>query len=93
MPEEAGPDAEERRLFYVAMTRPRRALHVYVPLRFHDRPRHRDDDHMFGQPSRFLTAAVATCFDHVDRSHREPVLAGSIDAGVQIEMDLDALWS
>jgi DNA helicase-2/ATP-dependent DNA helicase PcrA len=29
---------EERRLFYVAVTRPRRHLHVYVPLRFHYRP-------------------------------------------------------
>ena len=29
---------EERRLFYVAVTRPRRHLHVYYPLRFHYRP-------------------------------------------------------
>ena len=36
---------EERRLFYVAVTRPRRHLHVYYPLRFHYRPRGRDDDH------------------------------------------------
>ena len=49
---------EERRLFYVAVTRPRRHLHVYVPLRFHYRPRGRDDDHTMGQPSRFLSDDV-----------------------------------
>ena len=31
--------AEERRLFYVALTRARRRLHVYVPLRYYHRPR------------------------------------------------------
>src|SRR5262245_42423307 len=29
---------EERRLLYVGMTRARRALHVYVPVRYHHRP-------------------------------------------------------
>ena len=35
--------AEERRLFYVALTRPRRRLHVYVPSRFYYRRSARDD--------------------------------------------------
>jgi len=34
---------EERRLFYVALTRPRHSLSVYVPLRYYHRPRARDD--------------------------------------------------
>ena len=51
---------EERRLFYVAVTRPRRALHVYVPQRYHHRPRGRDDAHSWSQPSRFLSPAAAT---------------------------------
>ena len=55
---------EERRLFYVAVTRPRRHLHVYVPLRFHYRPRGRDDDHTLGQPSRFLSDAVDRLLRH-----------------------------
>jgi DNA helicase-2/ATP-dependent DNA helicase PcrA len=53
---------EERRLLYVAMTRARRALHLYVPVRYYHRPQGRDDAHGYGKPSRFLTAAVqATC--------------------------------
>jgi DNA helicase-2/ATP-dependent DNA helicase PcrA len=54
--------AEERRLLYVAMTRARRALHLYVPVRYYHRPRGNDDAHGYGKPSRFLTGEVrATC--------------------------------
>jgi DNA helicase-2/ATP-dependent DNA helicase PcrA len=53
---------EERRLLYVAMTRARRTLHLYVPVRYHHRPRGRDDAHGYGKPSRFLTPELlATC--------------------------------
>ena len=53
---------EERRLLYVAGTRPRRALHLYVPVRYYHRPQGFDDAHGYGKPSRFLTEAVqATC--------------------------------
>src|SRR5205807_3338934 len=45
--------AEERRLFYVALTRARRRLHVYVPARYYHRPRASDDRHGYGQASRF----------------------------------------
>jgi ATP-dependent exoDNAse (exonuclease V) beta subunit len=54
--------AEERRLFYVALTRPRRRLHVYVPARFYYRPGARDDAHGMGQASRFLTETVQSLF-------------------------------
>jgi DNA helicase II / ATP-dependent DNA helicase PcrA len=53
---------EERRLLYVAMTRARRALHLYVPVRYYHRPQGIDDAHGYGKPSRFLTGAVQrTC--------------------------------
>jgi DNA helicase-2/ATP-dependent DNA helicase PcrA len=49
---------EERRLLYVAMTRARRELHLYVPVRYYHRPKGIDDAHGYGKPSRFLTNDV-----------------------------------
>jgi len=84
---------EERRLFYVAVTRPRKALHVYWPLRFHYRPKGRDDDHTFGQPSRFLSATVSARFDQRTVSHHDLRVQASVDAAAAVEVQLDALWS
>ncbi len=84
---------EERRLFYVAVTRPRRHLHVYFPLRFHYRPRGRDDDHTMSQPSRFLSADVTACFDTVHTSRHDTRAGASIDVGIRVETALDALWT
>lgn len=87
---------EERRLFYVAVTRPRRALHVYVPLRYHHRPRGRDDAHTYGQPSRFLSDSVTACFDTDRTTHTERIDALAepvVDAAVQVGAALDALWA
>ncbi len=53
---------EERRLLYVAMTRARQQLNLYVPVRYYHRPRGIDDAHGYGKASRFLTDAVQrTC--------------------------------
>src|SRR6202020_1110826 len=52
---------EERRLLYVAMTRARRQLHLYVPVRYYHRPHGLDDAHGYGKPSRFLTDDVQRC--------------------------------
>ena len=84
---------EERRLFYVAVTRPRRALHVYVPLRFHYRPRGRDDDHLFGQPSRFLSPAVTSCFEVDTAGHAETIIDEPVHAGAVVEVQLESLWN
>jgi DNA helicase-2/ATP-dependent DNA helicase PcrA len=83
---------EERRLFYVAVTRPARALHVYHPVRFHHRPRGRDDAHSYGQPSRFLSDRVTAGMTRAHVGAPEPVRAAVRPASVTVEAELDALW-
>ena len=53
---------EERRLFYVAITRAKDNLYVSYPQRFYHRRNVRDDSHSFALPSRFLSPAQL-CFD------------------------------
>ncbi len=57
---------EERRLFYVALTRARRELDVYVPLRFYHQRFGARDTHGYAQPSRFLDGGVRDAFDVVE---------------------------
>ncbi|HET9071551.1 MAG TPA: ATP-dependent helicase [Acidimicrobiales bacterium] len=50
---------EERRLFYVALTRARRHLHVYAPLRYHHGdPAGFGDRHSYAQRTRFLPPSL-----------------------------------
>ena len=88
--------AEERRLLYVALTRARRRLHVYVPARYYHRPRGSDDAHGCGQASRFLTAAVQSLFE-VARPTRDPSRALAHGGGAdrharRVEVSVDALF-
>ncbi len=65
-----------------------------MPLRFHVRPHHRDDAHMYGQPSRFLTERVTQHFDRDAAGHDEPAMAVAATAtATRVELSLDALWS
>jgi len=88
---------EERRLFYVALTRARDMLYVYFPLRFYKRPRGRDDAHHFAQLTRFLPRHVQALFerrtttnvDEPPQSARR--LAPSAVSGV--DSLLESLWS
>jgi len=86
---------EERRLFYVAVTRARRSLAIYVPLRYHH---HRvRDDHSWAQPSRFLSDRVRSTL-HEDGSclasesaNDEPTLA-RVDGAGEVAVQLSTLW-
>jgi DNA helicase-2/ATP-dependent DNA helicase PcrA len=54
---------EERRLFYVALTRAKDWLCVCYPLRYYSYPRTFSDVHGYSQPTRFLPESVRRCFD------------------------------
>jgi DNA helicase-2/ATP-dependent DNA helicase PcrA len=49
---------EERRLFYVALTRAKYWLHVCYPLRYYVHPRSFSDTHGYAQPTRFVPSDV-----------------------------------
>lgn len=82
---------EERRLFYVALTRARRRLHVYVPERFYYRPTVRDQRHGYGKASRFLTETVQKLFETpVPESPPRDAVASP---GNRIDVSVDALFA
>jgi DNA helicase-2/ATP-dependent DNA helicase PcrA len=81
---------EERRLLYVAMTRARRQLHLYVPVRYYHRPSGRDDAHGYGKASRFLTAEVQALCDVVRPAEATHVIPAG-QAG-RITVSVDALF-
>ena len=88
---------EERRLFYVGITRARHHLQLLVPQRFHVTQQHKyGDRHLYGGLSRFVPAAVAGCFDRL-----APAAPTAIDAmwpvgarpeGLQLGRQLGAVW-
>ena len=53
---------EERRLFYVALTRAKNHLYVCYPLRYYTQPWSKADTHGYAQRSRFLSPAVLEHF-------------------------------
>ncbi|HEY3943928.1 MAG TPA: ATP-dependent helicase [Solirubrobacteraceae bacterium] len=83
---------EERRLLYVAMTRPKRRLHLYVPVRYYHRPRGIDDAHGFGQPSRFLTAEVQLLCEVVRPPEPRLDVAEISERTSRIEVSVDGLF-
>ncbi len=84
--------AEERRLLYVALTRARRRLHVYVPFRYYHRPHGGDDAHGYGKPSRFLTDAVQGLFSVSRTAEPAPHSPAEIPRGRRIAVSPDALF-
>ena len=86
---------EERRLFYVALTRARRDLSIYRPRRYHHRPGARDDAHGYGKASRFLDdAAVGSCTvlhlaDDPAATARTPA---ALHAGAIVTASVDGLF-
>jgi DNA helicase-2/ATP-dependent DNA helicase PcrA len=83
---------EERRLLYVGMTRARRQLHLYVPVRYYHRPKGADDAHGYGRPSRFLTDEVQRLCAVVRPEERPAQLGGPAGKHRRINVSVDSLF-
>jgi DNA helicase-2/ATP-dependent DNA helicase PcrA len=85
--------AEERRLFYVAVTRARDQLFLYAPLRLHHHRLASDDRHGYGQLTRFLDRAALAACESIEATPPRPVLPTVSALAARIDADLDALWA
>jgi DNA helicase-2/ATP-dependent DNA helicase PcrA len=85
--------AEERRLFYVAVTRARDQLFLYAPMRLHHRRLASDDRHGYGQLSRFLDDSALAACESVQAGPPGPQLPRTGQLAARIDADLDALWT
>ena len=88
---------EERRLFYVGVTRAREHLHVYFPLRYFHRRSGLDDAHHYAQLTRFLPPPARNLFENAQHGP-EPVdvepppgRAGAC-IGAEVNRGLRDLW-
>jgi DNA helicase-2/ATP-dependent DNA helicase PcrA len=86
---------EERRLLYVALTRPRDALHVYMPMRYYRRPRGLEDPHSYAQLSRFLAPDDVRDRFEVIAPATDPTADAVVDLTGTADVDafLAGLWS
>jgi ATP-dependent DNA helicase UvrD/PcrA len=89
---------EERRLFYVALTRARDELHVSFPLRYHRSNRGLEDRHWYAQLTRFLPEEVRGRFalettyrDEEGGAERPP--GASDGSSNDVDALLAGLWS
>jgi DNA helicase II / ATP-dependent DNA helicase PcrA len=84
--------AEERRLFYVAVTRARDELYLYAPLRLHHHRTGRDDRHGYAQLSRFLHARAQAQCEIVEASPRPPAVPRMPQLAATVDAALESLW-
>jgi DNA helicase-2/ATP-dependent DNA helicase PcrA len=85
--------AEERRLFYVAVTRARDELYLYAPLRLHYHRAGRDDRHGYAQISRFLDARAQAQCEIVEAAPRPPAVPRMARLAATVDAQLESLWS
>jgi DNA helicase-2/ATP-dependent DNA helicase PcrA len=86
---------EERRLFYVAITRARDRLYVLFPLRYYTRKHWLGDAHLYAQLTRFIPPDVAPLFEQqvVRYGFAEEVAPGFEDGDARdIRRRIDRLW-
>ena len=87
---------DERRLFYVAMTRARQELHLLAPVRFYvTQQAPTGDRYVHGARSRFMTESVLARFERTawppgaDRPGEAPAESG---ARIDVAGQLRSMW-
>ncbi len=84
---------EERRLFYVGLTRARDTLSIYAPATLPTHPTAFAARHVLAKPSRFLTSEALACLAVVDTRVTAPG-ASPASQGPRVRLDdLDALFA
>jgi len=81
---------EERRLFYVALSRAKEHLYVCQPQRYYTRGRWRDD-YTMPQLTRFLSREIRAAFDWRMPDHDEPITPKSVDNAPSLNVVIPAL--
>lgn len=85
---------EERRLFYVALTRARDFLEVTLPLRYYARKHAMGDRHSYAQLTRFIPDALLEKFERVRLEPTEPIPLPVNDATrSEIGRKVASMWS
>ena len=94
-----GTDAEieeERRLFYVALTRARDFLTVCFPLRYYRKARGLGDQHSYAQLTRFLPDDILDRFERVSREPKLEVTVASpsraAPPAAEIRKKIASMW-
>ena len=86
---------EERRLFYVALTRAKRDLRVYFPLRLYYRRNGFGDGHAYAQLTRFVSGPAYELFEketHTDVGAGDENARTGASAPASVATFLDELW-
>ncbi len=86
---------EERRLFYVALTRAKSHLHIYAPLRYHHGdPAGWTDRHSYAQRTRFLPPELDCLMEmRAVRSRLDlPMPVASLPVTKAVDVGLGGLW-
>jgi len=78
---------EERRLFYVAMTRAKNHVAVLRPERYYFHNRHKSDQHSLSKITRFLPAAIQSLFDRQSQGMTYGSASGTFGQSSLIQSD------
>ncbi|MBA4029370.1 MAG: ATP-dependent DNA helicase [Planctomyces sp.] len=86
---------EERRLFYVALTRAKTHLHVYHPQRYYFHGRNQSDRHSYSQRTRFLPDDILSAWELVVPRSPGAMPSGPVENGLttaDVRKKIGRMW-